>query len=828
MGVLIMDMNKQPIAWLLAASMSVMQVAPAAMIAVSAAEQAAETLVSAGSVRGKQGETVSVSLSLKGNRGLNAMAVWVSYNADALELVSVSDSGKFGTDAFDAPKELSKSPVRLGWTNDRTANTNDGEVAVLKFRIKDSADDGDYEISLYTREGENFSADFASANPFTDVELAFDDGTVTVGDAAPAADAGLAAALSEDAPKPPEVTNVSVSGFTVKLTSRYEYAYSKTPADNFKSLNWSRNRKAHGLKPNTTYYVYQRAVGTSNVSAPVEITTSKYSISDAIESISIGTSGAEGTVLTPVITYREGFSEDVVGEFTFCWSAKDWADPTVSLADSYTITAEDVANGRDMQVMAAALNCRGLIKSNSFKAGKTDYSGEVRSPAVANISSDGFEIMAQPGYEYVVTDDMNVPEDAVWTSLDSGASVSGKTAGSTLYVSVRVRATETANASEISEPLGVRLPNNDASLQKLTVSSGKITPEFSPEITDYTVSVPYGRSIPRIKTVTASGLSVVETEQAKGFAEGKNKAVISVTAENGVDTKLYTVTFIRQESLEEAADTNASADTDVPASETETAENTPAETPAITSNGTVEPYVNGDPAKAGWNAVFDELTASSDGDSVTVKMNDTTELPKEITEAVQGRDVDLVLKMNNGVTWSVNGLDVTEPKTVNMEVSTASRKSLADMADSLNSERKAVPIKLYGSTDPGFTASMTLNLNDRYNGYYASLYSLNKKTGDAEYRAGSVAENGKVTVKFSELADSAEYAVIFTSEPVTEDVSAKAGISDPSVPIDVSAPYANGIRLPQAYSPALPERSGRKRRYRILRKRRLDDMVFVF
>ena len=44
------------------------------------------------------------------------MAVWVKYDENALELVNISDSGKFGADSFDPPKSLSKSPVRLGWT----------------------------------------------------------------------------------------------------------------------------------------------------------------------------------------------------------------------------------------------------------------------------------------------------------------------------------------------------------------------------------------------------------------------------------------------------------------------------------------------------------------------------------------------------------------------------------------------------------------------------------------------------------------------------------------------------------------------------------------
>ena len=818
-------MNKQPIAWLLAASMSVMQAAPAAAV-IASAEQSAETIVSVGNAAGKPGETVSVRLSLKGNRGLNAMAVWLKYDPDVLEPVSISDKGKFGADAFDAPKELSKSPVRLGWTNSQKANTSDGTVAVIEFRIKDTAAAGEYDVEVYTREGENFIADFTSDDPFTDVELAFDGGKITVAEDTEALTD--TSAYADKAPAP-DITDVSVSGFRIKLPAGYEYTYSETKTDDFKGFKWYKSKSAKELKPNTTYYVYQRKSGDKNVSAPAEIITSKYDISDVIESVSIGTNGGEGAVLSPVITYREGFDAKTAGEFTYCWSAKDWAEPSVALAESYTVTAEDIALGREMQVTVAALNCKGLVKSNPLKAGRSDHSGEVRSPSVSQITADGFVLAAEAGYEYIVSEDGTIPENAVWTSLDGGAAVTGKAAGKTYYVFARAAETASVNASEPSSPVSVKIPGNDASLTKLTVSSGKLTPEFSPEITDYTVYVPYGRSIPRIRTVTASGLSTSDVEQAKGFADGKNTAVIKVTAENGVDTKLYSVTFVRQEELDTpAADTSAEETTETSPADTEEAVPVSLpEMPVIASNGTIEPCVAGDPEKSGWNAVCSEIAASEEGKTVTVKMNDTTELPKEVTECIQNRNVDLVLKMENGLTWTINGNDVTAPKTVNMEVSTSPRKSIADMADSLGSEKKAVPIKLSSGGEFGFTASLTIGLNDRYNGYYSSLYGKDR-AGDPEYCTSNTAENGKISLEFTGIDKTTEYAVIFTREPVVEDVSSGAGAADFSVPFDAGMPDASIPGIPQAYPPAVLKRSGKKRRYRIVRRRRLDDMVFVY
>lgn len=901
-------MNKQPIAWLLAASMSVMQAAPAAAV-IANAEQSAETLVSVGNAAGKPGDTVSVSLTLKGNRGLNAMAVWLKYDPNVLEPVNISDKGKFGSDAFDAPKTDTDGQIRLGWTNSKKANANDGIIAVIDFKIKDTAAVGEYAVGISTRDGENFTADFNSNEPFTDVELAVDGGTVTVTDA-------LDKKARASASSAPVISNVYASGFKIKLPSRYEYTCSETELSDFSGVKWNKNQKASGLKPNTEYFVYQRKTGSAEISAPAKIMTSKYDISDVIESVSIGTSGAEGTVLTPVITYRDGFSPEIAGELTYCWSAKDWAEPSVSMNESYTVTAEDAALGREMQVTVAALNCKGLAKSNAVTAGRADYSGSVKSPVIKEIIADGFVISAEAGYEYLVSEDGTIPENAAWASLDSDVSVTGKSAGKTYYVFARTAETEASNASEPSSPVSVKILSGNASLTSLTVSSGRLTPKFSPDVTDYTVYVPYGRSLPRIKAAVGTSNSTVDFEQAKGFAEGKNTAVITVTAENKTDIKQYTITFVRQEELSETPyipsngtvepcvagapeksgwnaicseiaasgegktvtvemndatelpkevlefirnkdvnlvlktnngliwtingndvtdpqtlnlEASISVDSETDDAEyADTEETAASELPPIASNGTVEPCVAGDPEKSGWNAVCDEIAAAADGKTVTVKMNDTTELPKEVLEFIQNRDVSIALKMKNGAVWTVNGMNVYEPKTVNMEVSTASRKSITDMAEGLGSEKKAVPVKLYRSGTFGFDASLTISLNDRYNGYYASLYGMDRKTGDAEYRSSSQTENGKFSVSFSGTDTSAEYAVVFTREPLVEDISASAGVTDVSAPFDAGTPDANIPGLPQLYPPAKLRRSGKKRRYRIVRRRRLDDMVFVF
>ena len=98
----------------------------------------------------------------------------------------------------------------------------------------------------------------------------------------------------------------------------------------------------------------------------------------------------------------------------------------------------------------------------------------------------------------------------------------------------------------------------NANLASIKPSSGTLTPKFSANVTNYTISVPY----------TTTSLSLSATTQDKGakiavsgkntLAVGKNTQVITVTAPNGT-TKKYTVVINR--SANQATTTNGSGAT---------------------------------------------------------------------------------------------------------------------------------------------------------------------------------------------------------------------------------------------------------------------------
>ncbi len=238
------------------------------------------------------------------------------------------------------------------------------------------------------------------------------------------------------------------------------------------------------------------------------------------------------------------------------------------------------------------------------------------------------------------------------------------------------------------------------------------------------------------------------------------------------------------------------------------------------------PYVTNAPEIRGWMNIAAYINASHDEVTVPITMNGENELPKEIAECIMNRDIALRINMGGGTVWTVNGLDVTDPVTVNMRVSERSNKIPSNVIDDLVSELEPKEYRLYHSGDFGFRAELTLSAGKRYNNYYAALYYYNTKTKQLEFIDESFVENRQVTF---ELTHASYYAVAFNSFPMYDDVSANAGVFENSVPIETSAmPETSGVTIPAAKLPQITKYSNKKRRYRILRKRRLDDLVFVF
>ncbi|MGE5529388.1 MAG: cadherin-like beta sandwich domain-containing protein, partial [Patescibacteria group bacterium] len=99
-------------------------------------------------------------------------------------------------------------------------------------------------------------------------------------------------------------------------------------------------------------------------------------------------------------------------------------------------------------------------------------------------------------------------------------------------------------------------PADDASLSGLAISSGTLTPAFSPAVTDYTVDVPYSITGVTVTpttaddgaTVTVEGVPVISGNPSAtiDLNAGEAEAIaIVVTAADGTTTRTYTIVATR-------------------------------------------------------------------------------------------------------------------------------------------------------------------------------------------------------------------------------------------------------------------------------------------
>lgn len=101
----------------------------------------------------KQGDLLSVTLSLTRNDGLAAIGFRLEYDEDAFELLGSEFGGALSSldpyDAFHDDEVTYRYPYVLYYSGYGYNRTDTGKLVTLSFRIKDSAVNGKKDFSLY-------------------------------------------------------------------------------------------------------------------------------------------------------------------------------------------------------------------------------------------------------------------------------------------------------------------------------------------------------------------------------------------------------------------------------------------------------------------------------------------------------------------------------------------------------------------------------------------------------------------------------------------------------------------------------------------------------
>jgi hypothetical protein len=201
-----------------------------------------------------------------------------------------------------------------------------------------------------------------------------------------------------------------------------------------------------------------------------------------------------------------------------------------------------------------------------------------------------------------------------------------------------------------------------------------------------------------------------------------------------------------------------------------------------------QPKINGG---SGWTAVSDKIAEASEGTIINVDMNGTTAVPKSILSDIKGKDITLVLDMGDGISWSVNGKNVTNPKNVDLGISKGANTIPVDVINSITGESYTIELSLTYDGEFGFTAVLSIDLGSSNDGLYANLYYYNPKTNAAEIMGSSVIKDGKASLEFTHASD---WAIVISDKPAyTDDAASDAGLFAEDSDISVSKKNYNVI-----------------------------------
>ena len=201
-------------------------------------------------------------------------------------------------------------------------------------------------------------------------------------------------------------------------------------------------------------------------------------------------------------------------------------------------------------------------------------------------------------------------------------------------------------------------------------------------------------------------------------------------------------------------------------------------------NGTsIKPYIKDESGKEGWDVIKPQLEEAKAGDTVTVAMNGTTVVPKDVIDSIKGKDAALVLDMGNGLSWKIHGKDITEAAgdiDFGVTVGVDAGKSIpVDVINNVTGERSSVNLTLAYDGEFGFTATLTVNMESKNAGLYANLFYYNEQTGELEFiSAGQIDPEGNVELVFTHASD---YTIVVDNRIMSDNGQAD-NKSDETIP----------------------------------------------
>lgn len=171
--------------------------------------------------------------------------------------------------------------------------------------------------------------------------------------------------------------------------------------------------------------------------------------------------------------------------------------------------------------------------------------------------------------------------------------------------------------------------------------------------------------------------------------------------------------------------------------------------------------------------IVSDIEQNGSGETVHVEMGKATVVPKEILEAIKGKEVNIVLDMG-AYSWSIRGDEVAaaDLKDIDLEVIVDTDGIPPAIVDSLAGGNPATQITLTHNGEFGFRADLTVNLGAEHSGSTGKLYYYDSSGKMIYMDAGEIGEDGNISLSFSHAS---EYVVVFEKAPLDQDDETDSG-----------------------------------------------------
>lgn len=194
----------------------------------------------------------------------------------------------------------------------------------------------------------------------------------------------------------------------------------------------------------------------------------------------------------------------------------------------------------------------------------------------------------------------------------------------------------------------------------------------------------------------------------------------------------------------------------------------------------IKPYIKDDSGKEGWDVIKPQLEKAKSGETVTVAMNGTSVVPKTVIDSIKGKDTTFVLDMGNGLSWKINGKEITDAAgdiDFGVTIGADAGKSIpVDVINKVSGERYSMNLSLAYDGEFGFTATLTVNMEPKNSGMYANLFYYNEQTGKLEFvSAGQIDSDGNVELAFTHASD---YTIVVDANIMSDNSQAAANADE--------------------------------------------------